>query len=54
MATREPQVGREGPLLPECLLKDMSLLDSSHSQVKAQVGSELCCLLPSGAGEAWL
>jgi hypothetical protein len=48
MATREPQVGREGPLLPECLLKDMSLLDSSQSQMKAQV------VAMSGAGSAYV
>lgn len=44
MATREPKVGREGPLLSECLLKD-----SSQSQRKAQVGSAL----PSAAIRCW-
>lgn len=39
-----------GPLLPECLLKDISLLDSRQSQVRAQVGSEHCNLLPQVLG----
>lgn len=43
-----------GPLLPERILKDISLLDSSQNQMRTQVGAERCILLPSGVMAAWL